>query len=375
MSRIPLFRPVVCEEAITAVAEVLRSGWLGLGPRTAAFEKAFAGFVAAPQCVALNSATSALHLALTLLDIPRESEIITPAMTFVATNLVVKYMGCRPVFADIQPRTGNLDVRSVAARITDRTKAIILVHFGGYPCDLDEFLALSQETGIPLVEDCAHACGATYRGRPIGSHDTLQAFSFQALKNLPIGDGGALTFRTPTLLERAKRLRCFGQTADAFARVSNSGFQWDYEVPELGFKYYMNDIQGALALAQLPHVPAQNARRAALHARYQQGLAGTPGIELLHYATDRDSSHLLMTVLADERDGLIEKLRIAGITAGVHFRRNDDFPIFERAELPATESFSQRAVSLPMHLALTEDHVDYIVQQIRSGWGRARRAA
>jgi len=149
--RIPLFQPRIREEAIEAVGEVLRSGWLGLGPRTQAFERAFADYVGMPYCVGLNSCTSALHLALHLLELAPGAEVITTALTFVSTNHAILYERCKPVFADVQPETGNLDVRSVAARITERTGALLLVHYGGYPCDLDEFYALAHERRIPII--------------------------------------------------------------------------------------------------------------------------------------------------------------------------------------------------------------------------------
>ena len=372
---IPLFRPVVCEEAIRAVAEVLRSGWLGLGPRTAVFEEAFARYVGAPYCVGLNSCTAALHLALRLLNLPPGTEVITTALTFVATNHVILYERLKPVFADVQPNSGNLDVDSVAARITDRTGAIMLVHFGGYPCDLDDFYALSRRHRIPIIEDCAHACGSTYRGRPIGGHGDLHAFSFHAVKNLAIGEGGALSVRQPEHNERLRRLRCLGVDRDVFRRMTPQSYHWDYDVTEVGYKYYMNDVQATLGLVQLAHLDRQNARRAQLAELYRQRLAGVPGIELLRGGNDRTSSHHLFCVLAEERDGLVEKLAAEGVVVGVHYRRNDRYPMYEATELPATERFSSRAISLPMHIHLTEQHVDYITDLIRSGWSKRRRAA
>src|SRR5262245_52045756 len=156
--KIPLFRPKIYPEAIEAVCEVLRSGWLGLGPKTQAFEKAFAEYLGIPYCVGLNSCTSALHLGLHLLNLPAGSEVITTPLTFVSTNHAILYEGCKPVFADVESDTGNLDVTSVAQRLTERTGAIMLMHYGGYPCDLDAFYTLSHERQIPIVEDCAHAC-------------------------------------------------------------------------------------------------------------------------------------------------------------------------------------------------------------------------
>jgi perosamine synthetase len=366
--RIPLFRPVICQEAIEAVGEVLRSGWLGLGPRTQAFEKAFADYVGAPYCVGLNSGTAALHLGLHLLNLPPGSEVITTPLTFVSTNHVILYEGCRPVFADIQPDTGNLDVVSVAERVTERTRAIMLVHYGGYPCDLDEFYAVARARGIPIIEDCAHACGATYKGKRIGGHGDIHAFSFHAVKNLPMGDGGALTVRSEAHDTRLRRLRWLGVDRDTFQRTARQAYHWDYDVAEVGFKYHMNDIQAAIGLAQLCHLDEDNARRTNIAAQYRERLAKVPGVRLLQYQDDRTSSFHLFCILVEERDALVDKLRAAGVDVSVHYRRNDQYPMYEEQNLPNTERFWRSVISLPMHVELTDEQVDYVTDIIRKGW-------
>lgn len=366
--RIPLFQPRIREEAIEAVGEVLRSGWLGLGPRTQAFERAFADYIGMPYCVGLNSCTSALHLALHLLGLAPGAEVITTALTFVSTNHAILYERCKPVFADVQPETGNLDVRSVAARITERTGALLLVHYGGYPCDLDEFYALAHERRIPIIEDCAHACGATYKGGRIGSHGDLHAFSFHAVKNLPMGDGGALTVRSEEQDTRLRRLRWLGIDRDTFQRSAREAYHWEYDVPELGFKYHMNDIQAAIGLAQLRYLEEDNACRARIAARYRAQLANVPGIRLLHYQDDRTSSFHLFCLLAERRDALVVKLRAAGVDVGVHYRRNDQYPMYEEQDLPHTERFWRSVISLPMHTALTDEQVERVTSLMREGW-------
>src|SRR3990172_8040445 len=261
MMKIPLFKPVIREEAIEEAANVLRSGWLGLGPKTVEFEEKFAKYLNIPYCVGLNSCTSALHLGLKLLNMPEGAEVISTALSFIATNHVIHYEKCKPVFADIQPDTGNLDVKSVAKRISEHTKAIILMHYGGYPCDLDEFYALSRDYNIPIVEDCAHACGAVYKGIKIGSYGDIHAFSFQAVKNLPMGDGGALTVRSSDYHKRLRKLRWLGIDKDTYSRDQNNSYKWQYDVTEVGYKYHMNDIEAAIGLVQLKFLDADNARR------------------------------------------------------------------------------------------------------------------
>jgi perosamine synthetase len=368
MERIPLFRPLIREQTIQAVGEVLRSGWLGLGPKTASFEKAFADYVGISYCVGLNSCTSALHLGLHLLDLPAGSEVITTALTFVSTNHVILYENCRPVFADIERDTGNLDIHSVSDRITERTAAIMLMHYAGYPCDIEQFYALARQRNIPIVEDCAHACGAEYKGKRIGSHGDIHAFSFHPVKNLPMGDGGALTIRSDEYHRRLKRLRWLGISADTFQRTGPEGYRWNYDVSELGFKYHMNDVQAAIGLAQLDWLDRDNARRASIAAQYRQQLSGVPGIRLLEYKNDRKSSCHLFCILAEQRDALIDKLGVNQVDVSVHYPRNDRYSMYEEHELPNTEYFWRHVISLPMHLVLTDNHVEYITDIIRKGW-------
>lgn len=365
---IRLFRPNVREAAVTAVADVLRSGWIGLGPKTREFERAFAEYVGAGSCVAVNSCTAALHLALRVLDIPRGSEVITTANTFIATNHVILYEQLRPVFADIDPRTGNLDPASVESRITPATGAIMLMHYGGYPCDLDEFYALSERHGIPIIEDCAHACGSTYRGRKIGSHKSLQAFSFDATKNLTTGDGGAVTSASPDYEDRLRRLRYLGMDRDSFRRYAGNGSRAEYHVHEVGFRYHMSDMQAAIGLAQLGFLMQDNARRGEIHALYASLLADVTGIKLLERSDDRTSANFLFCLLAENRDALAAKLAENGIGTAVHFNRNDAYTMYEGYDLPSTEYFCSRALSLPMHTALTDDEIEFVCRLIKEGW-------
>ncbi len=369
--QIKLFRPRIREEAIEAVAAVLRSGWIGLGPKTADFESAFAKHVGAPYCVGMNSCTSALHLALRMLDLPPGSEVITTPVTFVSTNHAILYENLKPVFADVQRTTGNLDPTSVESHLTAKTGAIMAMHYGGYPCDLDEFYAIGRKHNVAIIEDCAHACGAKYNGQRIGSHDGVQAFSFHAVKNLPMGDGGALTVRTRDQYDRLRRLRWLGIDKDTYQRsedVTRNTYDWDYDVLEVGFKYHMNDVEAAIGLEQLKYLDADNARRAQIASVYRTQLAAVPGVKLLDYAHDRQSSFHLCCILAERRNALVDKLRENGVGVGVHYRRNDAYPMYDSQELPNTEYFTSRVISLPLHLDLTDEEIAYVCCLIKEGW-------
>jgi perosamine synthetase len=366
--RIQLFRPVVDEDAIAAVADTLRSGWIGLGPRTGAFEAAFAEAVGAKFCVALNSCTTALKLALRVLDLPPGAEVVTSPLTFVSANEVIVDERLRPVFADVQPDTGCIDPASIRERLGARTGAIVVMHYGGTPCDLDEIYAIAREHGVAVIEDCAHACGAQYRGRPIGSHGDLHAFSFQAVKNLAVGDGGALTVASAEIDARLRRLRWFGISSSTFDRSKGRAYGWDYDVTEPGVKGAMNDIVAAIGLAQLSHLEAGNRRRREIVERYRARLEGVRGLELLREHDDRVSSNHLFCVLAERRDLLAETLASHGIEVGVHFRPSYSYAMFGGELLPGVESFWRRVVSLPLHLQLGAEDVDRVVDVIRGGW-------
>jgi perosamine synthetase len=354
--------------ALQFAGDVLRSWWLGLRPRPREFDHKFAAYVGAPHCVALNSCTSAIHLALHCLDLPQGSEVVTTPLTFVSTNHAILYEQLTPVFADIERESGNLLVPSVAARITDRTRALIVVHYGGYPADLDPLYSLARERGITIIEDCAHACGATYKGNRIGSHGDFHAFSFHAVKNLPMGDGGALTVRSSGHDARLRRLRWLGIDKDTYRRTTKSSYDWDYDVPEVGFKYHMNDIEAAIGLAQLDLLDRENARRAEIASRYSHALSDVAGLALTEHSSDTISSFHLFPILVENRDVFIAKLNEAGIGVGVHYRRNDEYPMYRKTDLPNAEWFSSRVVSLPMHMCLTDDDVGYVTDTIASGW-------
>ena len=243
------------QEEIDAVAEVLRSGWIGLGPKTAEFEKKFAEFVGTTYAVAVNSCTAALDLALKLLDVNHGHEVIVPTMTFVSTAHCVAYRLAMPVFADVDPHTLSLDLEDVRRKITSRTRAIIPVHYSGRPIDLDALKEIAG--GIPIIEDCAHATGARYKGRSVGSIGDIGCFSFHAVKNLAMGDGGALTLNNEPWMQRSKRLRWLGIDKGTWDRTAtDKSYWWQYFVDEIGLKCHLNDIAAAIGLVQLRRLEA-----------------------------------------------------------------------------------------------------------------------
>jgi perosamine synthetase len=269
---IQVFKPSMTQEEIDAVTEVLQSGWIGLGPKTAEFEEKFAEFVGTTFAVAVNSCTAALDLALKLLDVNHGHEVIVPTMTFVSTAHCVAYRLAMPIFADVDPHTLSIDLEDVRRKITSRTRAIIPVHYSGRPIDLDALKEIAG--GIPIIEDCAHATGARYKGRSVGSIGDIGCFSFHAVKNLAMGDGGALTLNDQQWMERCKRLRWLGIDKGTWDRTAvDKSYWWQYFVDEIGLKCHLNDIAAAIGLVQLRRLQAMNARRREIARQYTEAFS------------------------------------------------------------------------------------------------------
>ena len=366
---IPVFRPYYDEAEIQAVAEVIRSGWWGQGPKTEEFERRFAAFVGAPLAVALNSATAALHLALKVAGV-EGGEVISPALTFVSTNHAILYNNAIPVFADVEPDTLNIDPRDIARKITPRTRAILVVHYGGHPADMDAIHDLADAHGLVVVEDAAHAAGAHYRGQSIGSISPLTCFSFHPVKNLATGDGGMITLRDEAWAARLRRLRWVGINKDTWVRSAGkatSQYSWQYDVEELGYKYHTNDINAAIGLVQLERLPQTNARRREIAAMYDEGLGDLDWLQLPVVRPDVVSARHNYVVRLEERDKLADWLRAHGIATGMHYIPNHLYAMYRRyaTPLPVTEREWQRLLTLPLFPGLADDEVAYIIETIR----------
>lgn len=365
---IPIFRPFYDEAEVQAVAQVLRSGWIGLGPKTAEFEKRFAEYVGTPNAEAMNSATAALHLALMVLNVTG-GEVITTSMTFVSSNHAILYNGGIPVFADIEPDTLNIDPRSIARNISSRTRAIVVVHYGGHACDMDPIMALAEEHDIPIVEDVAHGCGGTYKGRKLGSIGTIGTFSFHAVKNLATGDGGMVTVRDPEMDRHLRRLRWCGIDKDTWDRSEvDRKYSWYYTVQELGFKYHMNDINAAIGLVQLGKLERSNARRREIVKYYNERFADLDWLELPVEKSYTCSALHNYVVKLDRRDDLIAYLQERRISAGVHYIPNHLYSIYRKykADVPVTERVWRRLVTLPLYPGMTNEDVERVVEAVRS---------
>ena len=363
---INVFKPSMGEEEIQAVAEVLKSGWIGLGPRTAAFEKEFAEYIGVFGSVGLNSATAALDMSLKLMRINHGDEVIVPTMTFVSTGHAVAYNLATPIFVDVDYETLSLDFDDVKRKITKRTKAIIPVHYGGRPVDMDRLKEIAGT--IPIIEDAAHATGASYKGKKCGSLGEIACFSFHAVKNLAMGDGGAITTKKHEYIERAKKLRWLGIDKGTWDRTElDKSYWWKYQVDEIGLKCHLNDIAAAIGLVQLKKLDAMNARRKKITDLYFEGLSDINEIELpLRDDEDYISSWHIFHIKAKNRNGLSVFLQENNIATGVHYTPIHTYRCYgNKPSLKVAEDLEAKILTLPVYPDLTDDKVYYIIDIIR----------
>jgi len=364
---IVLFYPNVSDKAIDEVSKVLRSRWIGQGPRVAQFENDFeTRFLKENTALAVGSGTDALHVAYLLSDIGPGDEVIVPVFTCTATNIPLLYMGAKIRFADVDPETMNISVDHVRQLVNEHTKAIVCVHYAGLPCDMDELIQIAREYNIPLIDDAAHALGATYKGQNIGEMNDFSIFSFQAIKHITTGDGGMLTIKNQNLVEKAKRIRWFG-----IDRSAKQMGHWENDIREVGYKYQMNDIAAALGITALAEFDETLEYRKMLFSEYEKQLAGIDGIKLIGTGlTDREHAAWLCTVLAERRVDLMKKLREYKIESGQVHYRNDRYTVFggRRSDLPNMDSTEEKYLVLPLHLRMTPQDVETIGNVIKSGW-------
>ncbi len=371
---IPVFRPSMGQEEIKAATEVIKSGWIGLGPRTEQLEKDFAKYVNAKYAVGLNSATAALHLSLLALKIGESDEVLVPSLTFVSTAHAVLYVGAKPVFVDVDEKTLCMDPRDLEAKITKKSKAIIPVHYGGHPVDLDAVHRIAHKYGLKVIEDASHATGAKYKNKMIGGLSDITCFSFHAVKNLATPDGGMTTTNEKDIAEKIRNLRWVGITKNTWEReelVAEKGYHnygWYYDVTELGFKYHMNDIAAAIAQIQLKNLEKLNRKRAILTKRYNQKLQKFKWLKTPQVMPWAKSAHHNYVIRTPYRDKLNLFLKDKKISSGVHYMPIHHFTYYIKnklgAKVPVTERVWKGLLTLPLYPDLTFKQQDFIIDAI-----------
>jgi len=381
---LPFAAPLLGDEEIGEVVECLRSGWLTTGHKTKQFEREFCEFIGAKHALAVNSCTAALHLALEAVGVGPGDEVVTTPMTFTATAAVIEHLGARPVFADCEPGTLNVDPAAIERRITPRTKAILPVHFAGQACDMDAIGAVARAHGLPVIEDAAHAIPTRYRGRLVGTLSDITCFSFYATKNVTTGEGGMVVTDREDYAERMKLMHLHGMSRDAWKRYTQQG-SWSYEILAPGFKYNLTDIAAAIGIHQLRKCHAFHRRRLHIANQYDAGLAGIPGIALPQ-VEDREAHgwHLYViqvdaAQLGVDRNAFIERLVARNIGVSVHFIPLHVHPYYREryalqpGDYPNAWAAYERIVSLPIYAKMSDEDVRHVIEAVQDIAREARR--
>ena len=378
--QVPLADVVVDDELVDAALTTLRSGWWSMGPRVEEFEREFARFCGAGHAVAVANGSAALHLALLAVGCDDGDEVITPSLNFVAAANSVAHTGAVTVFCDIGgPDELNLDPDDVEAAVGPRTRAIVVLHYGGFPCDLDAVGEIAERHGLTVVEDAAHAPGAQSRGRMCGTIGRVGCFSFFSNKNLPVGEGGMLVTDDDALAERLRLLRSHGMTTLTWDR--HRGHAASYDVVTRGFNYRLDEVRAAVGLVQLRRLPEENAARARVASRYRESLDGEHGLTMpFGRADDRrtSSNHLAVALLPEgsDRDGVRAALAERGVQTSVHYPPIHMFSAYSSPPgraLPRTDAVAERLLTLPLYGRLTDEQVENVVEGLLSAVVACRR--
>lgn len=369
--RIPLTDVVVDAELADAVLEVVRSGWWSMGPRVEEFEQEFAGFCGAAHGIAVANGTAALHLALLAVGCGPGDEVVVPSLNFVAAANTIKHTGAEPTFCDIVgPADLNLDPADIEAAVTSQTKALVVLHYGGYPCDMAAVDQVAEHHGLAVVEDAAHAPGASLGGRMCGTLGQVGCFSFFANKNLPVGEGGLMVTDDDELAARLRLLRSHGMTTLTWDRHRGHASSYDVVLP--GFNYRLDEVRAAVGLVQLRRLPEENAGRARIAARYREALGSNDGLTIPFddaAGTRVPAHHLAVVVLPEgaDRAGVRTALDEQGIQTSVHYPPIHTFSAYRadsRRPLPQTEAVAERLLTLPLHGRMTDDQADTVADAL-----------
>ena len=368
---IPYGRQTIEEDDIQAVVDVLRSDYLTTGPKIAEFEKMVADYVGAKYAVAISNGTSALHAACFAAEIKPGDEVITTPLTFAASANCVLYCGGTPVFADVDPRTYNIDPEDIRRKITDKTKAIIAVHLAGQPCDMDEIHKIAKKYHLLVIEDGAHALGSVYKGKKVGTLSDMTTFSFHPVKPITTGEGGMIVTDNEEFYQKMMLFRSHGITRDESLMTRNDG-PWFYQQLDLGYNYRITDIQCALGCSQMKKLGRFLARRKEIVARYNEAFADCESIVTPYQLPETESGwHLYIVQVKNcDRRKVFERLREAGIAVNVHYIPVYMHPYYQDhgykdVHCKNAEEIYSHIISLPLYPTLTEDEQEYVIKNVK----------
>jgi dTDP-4-amino-4,6-dideoxygalactose transaminase len=375
--QVPLFDPDLDESEAKAVADVIRSKWLTMGDRTTEFERSFAEFCGTRHAIAVNSCTAALHLSLLASGVGPGDDVVLPALTFVATANAVRYCGARPVFADVASMDDwNVSRESLQRALTPKTRAIVVVHYAGYPCRMDDICALARERGVIVIEDVAHAPGASLAGRCTGAWGDAGCFSFFSNKNMTTGEGGMVTTDSDDLAARIKLLRSHGMTTQTLDR--HKGHAFAYDVTALGYNFRMSEFNAALGLCQLARLSGLNERRREVSSWYRRRLADIGGLQVPFSTYVGEPCHHIFPVLLPhgvDRARVMQGMKAAGIQTSIHYRPVDTFTAYVEAglgpcsHLSLTHDIGSRALTLPLFPGMSQEQVELVATALTNSIG------
>lgn len=365
---INLHSTTITQEGIDLVLKSLKSTHVSAGKMAAEFERMLGSKYGFPNPITVNSGTATMRLALEACGVGPGDEVVLPAQTFIATGHVILQCGAKPVFADINSFDGNISIESLKSKVTEKTKAIMPVHWGGYPCEMDSIARIASENGASVIEDAAHAFGSKYKGRWIGTISDYTSFSFQAIKHLTTGDGGLISCKDSEKARILKRLRWFD--IDRENSLPSILGEREYDATSIGFKYHMNDLAASLGIGNLSTIDLKLEKIKNIAKRYEAALCGVPGIRLMRYEEDRESSYWLFPMLVEDRIGFINKLKERGIPSSVIHLGIDKNTVFggKDLSLEGQRYFDENQIHIPIHADLSEGDVDLIIETIASGW-------
>ena len=369
---IPLFRPSYTEEEIKLVSEAIKSHWWGCGPQVKKFEEEFRNYIGSKYAVALNSCTAALHLAGKVLNLTPKAEVITTPITFVSTTYLALYNNLKVVFADVEEDTLNIDPSDIEKKITENTKVIVPVHYGGHCCDMDAIRKIAEENNLFVVEDAAHAMGSLYKGKKAGTLGDIGCFSFQAVKNLATGDGGMIATNSKEFADKIKKLRWLGINRETFDRTERDVYSWEYAIDEVGYKYQMTDILASIGRIQLKRLEEMNKKRRELTRIYNEAFENVEWIETpVEKKYTRSSNHNYVIKIKKNRNKLIDYLKSKEITAGVHYLPLYKHPVLKtkKVNCPVAERVWKRILTLPLFPDMTMEEINYIIKTVKEFGG------
>ena len=369
---LPVSRPSMGQEELEEVKKVFDSGWLGLGETVFEFESVLKEYLGAKNVIAVNTGTTALHIALDAFGVGVGDEVIVPSLTFCASIQAITALRAIPVFCEVYPNSLNIDIEDVKNRITPKTKAIMPVHYCGNACDMDALLDIGKEKNIIIVEDAAHAFGSLYKNRKIGSFGDVTCFSFDPIKNITCGEGGAVVLGNDEIAEEIRRKRILGIDKDTWHRYRNER-SWFYEVTTQGYRYHMSNINAAIGIAQFKKFESFIQRKKEIVQRYNDAFVNIDGIKVLSWNLKETAPFTyIIRVLNNKREDLIDFLKEKGVGSGIHYIPNHLQPFFKHfaTSLPVTEKLGEEILTLPLYYDMTDVQVSTVIEAVSSFFNR-----